>query len=77
MVKLNEALENMKNSGMLNLSGVGVYGKVGVTEPDTRYNTPKEAPKASEESIDKTIKETEIYRREKVAILQSRVLSTD
>jgi hypothetical protein len=38
---------------------------------DMRYNTPKAEPKASEELVNKTISETEIYRRAKLAILQA------
>ena len=37
--------------------------------PDTRYYEPKEKPKASRELVDKTVRDTEIYRRAKLAIL--------
>lgn len=37
---------------------------------DTRYNEPKEAPKASPELVEKTILETEIYREARLAIVQ-------
>jgi hypothetical protein len=40
-------------------------------DKDTRYNIPKEAPKASEELISKTIRETEIYRRVNLHILNA------
>ena len=40
------------------------------TIPDTRYNTPKEKHKASDEQIDQTINETEIYRKAKERILK-------
>lgn len=38
---------------------------------DFRYNEPKESPKASEELVNNTIAETEIYRKAKLAILQA------
>jgi hypothetical protein len=43
-----------------------------VLSRDTRYNTPKAAPKASEDIVEKTILETEIYRQARVAILLSK-----
>jgi len=36
---------------------------------DSRYNVPKEEPKVSESLIDKTISETEIYRKAKMLIM--------
>jgi hypothetical protein len=42
---------------------------------DTRYNTPKEAPKASEEIVEETIITTEIYRQARLAIVQSYFLN--
>lgn len=38
---------------------------------DSRYNVPKEAPKASEADIDKAIMENEIYRRTKMLIMKA------
>jgi hypothetical protein len=38
---------------------------------DVRYNQPKEAPKASEELVDETIEDTEIYKRAKERVLQA------
>jgi hypothetical protein len=63
----------------------GLYGKYETAEPgfihlpkemrpyaevDTRYNVPKQKPKASSELVEKTIKSTEIYRRARLAIMQ-------
>jgi hypothetical protein len=41
-----------------------------VTNGDTRYNVPKAAPKVSPELVEKTIRETEIYRRARLAIMK-------
>lgn len=41
------------------------------TTADTRYRNPKEAPKASDEMVEETIENTEIYRRAKELILNA------
>lgn len=48
-----------------------------VVTADTRYNTPKEEPKASPKSVDNVIKQTEIYRRAKLVILQGQNEKSD
>jgi hypothetical protein len=49
-------------------AGVGIKpGKSG----DIRYNKPKEDPKTSEEKVDETIENTEIYKRAKEQILKA------
>jgi hypothetical protein len=40
---------------------------------DTRYNTPKQEPKATALQVNKTVVETEIYRRARLAIMESRI----
>lgn len=69
--RIMEDIEMLKRNGL--------YGKVMVDgEPhnmDTRYNVPKKAPKASEELVEETIMNTEIYRRARLAIVQSEMLS--
>jgi hypothetical protein len=44
---------------------------------DTRYNVPKSEPKVSEELVEETILATEIYRRARLAVIQSNILNGD
>lgn len=44
---------------------------------DNRYNTPKEAPKASKELVEETIQATEIYRQARIAIMRTHSISAD
>lgn len=41
---------------------------------DTRYNTPKESPKAAEQLVEKTVVETEIYRTARLEILRHNMI---
>lgn len=61
--------------GLEELNRKGIYIDGQPVTADTRYNTPKEAPKASEELVEETIMNTEIYRRARLAVVQAQFLS--
>lgn len=69
-VIVKEAYLDLLNKG-LTMDHVNLYAQQQEVKKDTRYNVPKEEPKASQESINQTIMETEIYRKAKLAILQA------
>jgi hypothetical protein len=50
---------------------------VGLNLSDPRYNVPKEAPKAEEKLVEKTIVNTEIYRMARLAVIQADYLSDE
>lgn len=67
---MKKAMEAYEQQVFGNIISGAKKGEVIEATLDSRYNTPKTAPKASEEDIDKAIEETEIYKQAKERILK-------
>lgn len=71
-VKIHKQIDNYrKEHGVDTETAMRELGRLHAEERDMRYNTPKGAPKAKSEDVERTIEETEIYRKAKERILNA------